>query len=143
MIVVVPAGRIRDDSGQSTDILLADYRYLADSFWRNEEAGEKRVNFFISLVTAVLAALVALATSRGSLSDGQVGGITFAACLALLLVGLLTFRRLIRRNLVTDRYKVSMDHIRDVFRGRDPVGLADYDLFRQEQVGVAASAAAV
>jgi hypothetical protein len=119
----------RDASERSKELLLAEHRYLADSFWRNEEAGEKRVNFFITLVTAVLAALVALATRQGSLTDGQIGGITFAACLALLAVGILTFRRLIHRNRVTDGYKVSMDRIRDRFRAWDQRGLAGYDPF--------------
>jgi hypothetical protein len=104
---------------ESRDFLLAEYRYLADSFWRNEEGGEKRVNFFITLVTAVIAALVALATRQGSLTDGQLSGIAVAACLGLLAVGILTFKRLIHRNVVTDEYKRAMDVIR---RALGPAG---------------------
>jgi hypothetical protein len=115
--------RRRPPSEGSRDFLLAEYRYLADSFWRNEEGGEKRVNFFITLVTAVIAALVALATRQGSLTDGQLSGVAAAACLGLLAVGILTFKRLIHRNMVTDEYKRAMDLIRGIFP------LEDYDPF--------------
>jgi hypothetical protein len=124
------AGKVtRDVSERTKELLLAEYRYLADSFWRNEEGGEKRVNFFITLVTAVLAALVALATRQGSLTGGQISGIAFAACLGLLAVGILTFRRLIRRNHVTDSYKDAMDGVRTRFREWDPRDLGDYEPF--------------
>lgn len=33
-----------NESRKSEDFLLVEYRNLADSFWRNEEAGERRVN---------------------------------------------------------------------------------------------------
>lgn len=120
---------MRDVSESTRELLLAEHRYVGDSFWRNEEAGEKRVNFFITLVTAVLAALVALATKQGSLTGGQVRFIAFAACLSLLAVGTLTFRRLIQRNLVTDHYKHSMDLIRDQFRAWDRRELEAYNPF--------------
>ena len=42
------------------DLRLADYRYLSDSLWKNEQVGETRANFFIGIVTGVLAGLVAL-----------------------------------------------------------------------------------
>lgn len=46
--------------GHSVEFLLTEHKLIQESFWRNEESGEKRVNFFITLVTAVIAALVAL-----------------------------------------------------------------------------------
>jgi hypothetical protein len=103
---------MRAPTDRVTEFLLAEHRYLADSFWRNEETGEKRVNFFITLVTAVLAALVALASNRGSLSSEQISRFAFAACLGLLVVGVLTFRRLLKRNGAADKYKAGMDVIR-------------------------------
>ena len=126
---------IGDLSERSKDLLLAEHEHFADSFWRNEEAGEKRVTFFITLVTAVLAAIVALATKQGSLTEGQIGGIAFAACLSLLAVGILTFRRLIHRNGVTDEYKVAMAQIRSRFIACDPRGLAGYDPFPKRTGG--------
>lgn len=76
---------------KTEDFLLVEYRNLADSFWRNEEAGERRVNFFITLVTAVLSALVAWATrGSGSRTDSDYAIVLFAL-LALLALGSVTF----------------------------------------------------
>jgi hypothetical protein len=43
----------------SEDILLKDYDYLSDSFWKSEQSGEARFNIFIGLITLVSGALVA------------------------------------------------------------------------------------
>jgi hypothetical protein len=49
-----------DKRERSKELLLADHKYICDSFWKNEEPGEKRVQFFITLVTAVLAAVATI-----------------------------------------------------------------------------------
>ena len=54
---IFPTG---DQSEGAKELLLADFKYFADSFWKSEEVGEKRVTVFITLVTAVLAALTVL-----------------------------------------------------------------------------------
>jgi hypothetical protein len=99
----------------SEGFLLEEYRHLSESFWRNEEVGEKRVNFFITLVTAVIAALVTLATKGKT----DVYPIAVFALFALLVVGIVTLNRMIRRNRVTDEYKLAMDMIRSRFRDWD------------------------
>lgn len=116
------------NESKSEDFLLAEYRNLADSFWRNEEAGERRINFFITLVTAVISALVALAT-RGSRTDFDSAIILFAL-LALLALGSVTFLRMLRRNQVTDEYKRGMDAIRAFFKAGDE-RLRDYEPFKR------------
>src|ERR1044071_6029218 len=40
-------------SEATKDLLFADLEYFGECEWRNEESGEKRFNFFITLVTAV------------------------------------------------------------------------------------------
>lgn len=121
-----------DQQRHSVDFLLAEYGYLGDCFWRNEETGEKRVNFFITLVTAAIAALVALATSKeGNLREANVYFITVFALLALLSFGIVTLLRMIRRNLVTDEYKRAMDSIRSLFRGWDEERLQNYQPFEK------------
>jgi len=47
-----------DGAMDKQDFLLAEYQQYSEAFWRNEEAGERRVTFFITLATAVIAALV-------------------------------------------------------------------------------------
>jgi len=108
----------KDQQDQSVKFLLAEHQYLGDCFWRNEEIGERRVNFFITLVTAVIAALVALATSEeGNLEEAEVYLITVFALLALLSFGIVTLLRMIHRNIVTDGYKRAMEMIEAAFEG--------------------------
>jgi hypothetical protein len=47
---------------KSEELLLAEYEQYSEAFWKNEEGGEKRITFFISLTTAIIAAIVALRT---------------------------------------------------------------------------------
>lgn len=102
------------------DFLLAEHEYLGDCFWRNSEVGERRVNFFITLVTAAIAALVGLTTSKqGGLRAADIYFISIFALLALLLFGIVTLLRMIRRNLVSDEYKQAMEMIRSHFRNLD------------------------
>lgn len=123
--------KANDPERHSVDFLLAEYRYLGDCFWRNEEIGERRVNFFITLVTAAIAALVALATSKeGNLRKDDVYFITVFALLALLSFGIVTLLRMIHRNTVTDGYKRAMEMIRSHFRNLDE-RLQDYQPFEK------------
>ncbi len=34
-----------DKKSDAIDLLLAEHKYLGDSFWKNEESGETRVRF--------------------------------------------------------------------------------------------------
>ncbi len=104
------------------DILAADYEQFAESFWKNETVGETRIQFFIGLVTAVLAALVTLAkviqTDASSEASGswfdqeEFAWIVVFSLLSLLFIGGTTFFRIVRRNCVTDEYKGAMHYIR-------------------------------
>jgi putative (di)nucleoside polyphosphate hydrolase len=95
------------------DFLLAEYEAFTQSFWRNEEVGEKRVDFFITLATAVLAAVVALLTSENiDLAPINERRIATAAVLAMLLFGVLFFIRILHRNRVTDEYKEIIKYLR-------------------------------
>jgi hypothetical protein len=110
--------------------LLVEYEHFADSFWRTEELGEKRLNFFISLLTAAAAGLVILATSEKSgFSTSQVQWVTFATGAALLLFGVSTLLRMLRRNDVADQYKDALGLIRKSFSSR--YGLEDYEPFEK------------
>jgi hypothetical protein len=120
-----------EPKGHSVNFLLAEYRYLGDCFWRNEEIGERRVNFFITLVTAAITALVTLATRKqGDLGEDEVYFIVVFALLALLSFGIVTLLRMIHRNTVTDEYKDAMKMIRDRFRDWDDKRLKDYYPFK-------------
>jgi hypothetical protein len=111
------------------EFLIAEYQHFADSFWRTEELGEKRLNFFISLLTAAVAGLILLATSESSFSTSDVQWIAFFTGIALLLLGLSTLLRMLRRNDVADQYKDAMDLVRSNFCDR--YRLIDYKPFKK------------
>jgi 8-oxo-dGTP pyrophosphatase MutT (NUDIX family) len=121
-----------DKMSSAKEFLLADYKYLCDSFWKNEETGETRVRFFITLVTAVLAAVGALLANAIQKNEFDlVIPICLFSLFALFLLGLVTLLRLLKRNKVTDGYKKDMDEIRQRFKEYfDEYGiLSGYDPF--------------
>jgi 8-oxo-dGTP pyrophosphatase MutT (NUDIX family) len=97
------------------DLLLEDYRYRADSLWKNEQSGETRLNFYIGLVTVVIGALVSLATD-GDLPSEMFRAVAVASVGMLLLFGLITFMRMLIRNEHTDLCKRGLDTIRQTFK---------------------------
>ncbi len=92
------------------DLLLADLNHFSQSMWRNEEVGEKRFNFFLTLVTAVMAGLVALETHGGVIHSRRM--IYGLAILFLFMVGIMTYLRMLKRNHVTDEYQRTLKSIR-------------------------------
>ena len=97
---------------QPKDLLIADLQHFSESLWRNEEVGEKRFNFFLTLVTAIIGALVALVKINNTLSENCIQDIVGAVLIALLVFGILTYLRMIQRNHVTDEYKQTLKYIR-------------------------------
>ena len=94
------------------DLFIADLEHFGQSLWRNEEIGEKRFNFFLTLVTAVVAGLATLQASERKLPPNALTAITNGALAGLLLLGVLTYLRLLHRNRVTDQYQRTLKHIR-------------------------------
>jgi hypothetical protein len=100
------------------EYLLAEHESLRDAFWRNEELGERRLQFFLGLVTAVFGGLGVLATTDKGLfsnhperiADVATGGLIF-----LLVVGWMTLGRINKRDRVSDDYKEGLDQIRNCF----------------------------
>jgi 8-oxo-dGTP pyrophosphatase MutT (NUDIX family) len=112
----------KPNRSSSKELLLADHKYLCDSFRENEQIGERRIKFFITLVTAVMAASATLATSSEGIfnikmdDDKRLAVIIFFALFFLLVIGIITLLRMIKRNSVTDGYKKDLDDIRQIFR---------------------------
>jgi hypothetical protein len=105
-----PAGAL-----DAKDLLLADLQHFESAMARNEETGEKRFSFLISLLTAVGGGLGALYTSRDVIR-ARVVDVAGGACLVLAGFAFLTFLRLVHRNRVTDRHKATLRHIRHTYQ---------------------------
>jgi hypothetical protein len=126
-----------DASVALKDLFLADLERLEESIWRNEEIGEKRFNFFVTFATAVGGGLVVLWTSDRSTTDTFRAALTKATSVALvtlLVFGLVSYRRMMHRDSVTEEYKREIRMIRrkyrDVFQA-ECLELKDYKLERE------------
>lgn len=123
MSEVQPAESLLD----AKDLLLADMQHFESAMARNEETGEKRFSFLISLLTAVGGGLGALYTSR-DVVPARVIDVAAGAGLALAGFAFLTFLRLIHRNRVTDGYKLTLRHIRDTYQELCPPLRSGYNV---------------
>jgi hypothetical protein len=109
------------------ELMLADLVRFEDAVWKNEDIGAKRFDFFVTLLTAVTAGLVALwSTDRAKAADFQASLTlwTGRAVLALLVLGLVAYRRMLHRDKITAEYKRTANAIRrsyrSVFRHESP-----------------------
>ena len=104
-------------------LLLQDLKYWSDSFWQNEEAGERRVDFYIKLVTAVMGGFVALYGYLHEKKDPDPAKVILeivpGVLVGLLLLGIVTFLRMVRRNNVSQEYKDRSDAVRKHILGLD------------------------
>jgi hypothetical protein len=99
------------------DFLLAELHIWEEASWRNEEIGEKRFNFFVTLVTAVSGGIIVLWASDKAPDIVRVTPtLTWLATLALLVFGLLTYRRMIHRDIVTAEYRRASNYVRSFIR---------------------------
>ncbi len=94
------------------DLFVADLHYFGESMHHNDEVGEKRFSFFVGLCTSVAAGLIALAAGQSPEVRALVAPVGAVASAVLLILGILTYVRMIHRNDVTDMYKLTLDHIR-------------------------------
>lgn len=97
------------------DLLIADLEHFGESLWKNEEVGEKRLSFFITVTTAVGGGLAALHARPGEAAQELFRATARAGLGALLVLGLLAFLRMLHRNRVTDQYKETLASIRLVY----------------------------
>jgi len=116
-----------EDKTAIRDLFLADLERFEASIWKNEEIGEKRFEFFITLVTAVTAGLVALWTSERVIQPKDLPRLTAVALLTLLVFGIVSFWRMVHRDRVTSEYKRTTYEIRQRYRTAFPE-LTDYKL---------------
>ena len=99
-----------------SDFLLAEYVHMSESLLRNEESGEKRAAFFVTLVGATVGILGFVFGEKTSLASGDHIFLATAIVTAILFcLGILTVRRLIQRDLVTEEIKLSLRTLRRLF----------------------------
>lgn len=114
--VPTPAGAegARPDDDAFHDFLCAEYDHTADSFLRNEEDGERRVNTYLAVVGGLAAALTFTTGDQGLFKASSLSA-TVAALALMLAFGIITMLRVVRRNKDADDYKRRLARIRRYF----------------------------
>ncbi|MBA5869138.1 MAG: hypothetical protein GDA68_03895 [Nitrospira sp. CR2.1] len=105
------------------ELLLEDYRYRAEALRRSEQSGETRLNIFMGVIAGAGTALVTLANAQYAPKADLLRLIILIILVALLIVGWMTFARLIIRDQRTDECKptsiISVRCIRTVSIGTE------------------------
>jgi 8-oxo-dGTP pyrophosphatase MutT (NUDIX family) len=107
------AQRLRHDGFD--EFLLHEYDHLGQSLLANEESGEKRVVFFLTLCGVVGAAL-GFVIGEGTV-DAPERGLVAVSLMVLFVLGYATFLRVVVRNAASDRYKNQLARLRQRFLG--------------------------
>jgi putative (di)nucleoside polyphosphate hydrolase len=97
---------------EELDFLQKDFAHWGEAYFRSEESGERRLSFFIGVVTAALGGLGFLATRGQQVDLNSVRGLGIATSLTLVVLGQLTLLRIIRRNAASDGYLHALSVIR-------------------------------
>lgn len=108
-------------TAEGREYLLAELAHVSASYISNEEAGERRVVSFVTFIALLATAVGLAAENLPQAGDVETLWLAFAALLASLAVGVLTFRRLLKRNVDTTRMLNRAHDIRVALTGGDPV----------------------
>jgi hypothetical protein len=103
------------DSGGFRDFLLAELGHVAESFFKSEEDGERRVVFFLQLTAGAGALIAFLLGKDGSYLPSEISWPVVMVLTGLLLFGLFVLLRVVRRNATTDHYKDRLMRMRKWF----------------------------
>lgn len=102
------------------EFMLEEYRAYRTTLMENEKRGDSRLNFFLTLTTAILGAL-ALRQRSVFTDSGGIDPVVYLLLIAALLFGAATLGRMVDRNLTTDRMLRALGRIRSYFCATHPV----------------------
>ena len=93
--------------------LLTEMQHVSDAFLRNEEFGEGRLNLLLAIAIGGAAAFTALLTEDDLSTYAIIAA--FAGVVLILIFGWQTYRRILARNVETDRLLRSLRLLRSHF----------------------------
>ena len=126
-----PAARRSSTQADSVvELLLAEHAQCYEMYRFSEELGERRFNFFLTVVTAALAAVV-VADRPIVEADHRVWAVAYVVLGALLLLGAVTLARIAHRNENSSAQLRAIATIRSYFRQLDSVALSYLDFDRR------------
>ena len=102
----------------STEAMLAEHERLADLYLHNAEMGERRTSLYLTVISAGAAVFLGIAQFGAEMSSLLWPGIGFLA--GLLVIGLVTFQRLIERRIRAAEYLRAINRVHRYFVENDP-----------------------
>ncbi len=102
----------------STAVMIAEHERLSALYLYNSDLGEKRISLYLTVVSAGAAVLVGVAQFRVEMSLLLWPGIGFL--IAVVLIGFLTFYRLVERRMRATEYLRAINRIHSYFVEHDP-----------------------
>ena len=107
------------EGAESSDaILLAEHDRLSALYLFNAEMGEKRASFYLALISAGAALLLGLAQLQVDITELQWPFVGFLV--GVLLVGILTYKRLLERRIRSIEYLRATNRIHRYFTDKCP-----------------------
>lgn len=98
------------------EFLVAEYGHVTDSFLRNEESGEKRAAFFLTLAGGAGAVLTFGFNGEHPIIDrSHFPAAVLVTAVVIFALGLMTWRRLLERIRQADEYIYAMRDLRRLF----------------------------
>jgi hypothetical protein len=110
--------RILDLLDPSTEAMLAEHQRLADLFLHNAEMGERRTSLYLTVISAGAAVFLGVAQFGAQMSSLLWPAVGFLA--GMLVIGLVTFQRLVERRIRAAEYLRAINRIHRYFVQNDP-----------------------
>jgi hypothetical protein len=110
--------RILDLLDPSTEAMLAEHQRLANLFLHNAEMGERRTSLYLTVISAGAAVFLGVAQFGAQMSSLLWPAVGFLA--GMLVIGLVTFQRLIERRIRAAEYLRAINRIHRYFVENDP-----------------------
>lgn len=112
------AGKTLQPLDPSTEAMLAEHERLADLYLHNAEMGERRTSLYLTVISAGAAVFLGIAQFGLAIDSLLWPGIGFLA--GMLVIGLVTFQRLVERRIRAAEYLRAINRIHRYFVQNDP-----------------------
>ena len=103
------------------EYVLAEFAHVTGSYVSNEEMGERRVVNFVTFIALLATAIGLVSESLPQAGAVETLWLAFAGAVAALAIGLLTFRRVLKRNVETTRLLLNAYRLRRTLTIGDPI----------------------
>jgi hypothetical protein len=102
----------------STEAMLAEHERLADLYLHNAEMGERRTSLYLTVISAGAAVFLGIAQFGPAIDSLLWPGVGFLV--GMLVIGLVTFQRLVERRTRATEYLRAINRIHRYFVQNDP-----------------------